>query len=160
MIETKLKKQDKNRQTTIYIRFNYSKQVIEIPSPPPQNIFQNYSQIKQQFKTCKEQEKYKKRFFNSLKNNKNKWWNISNGFVSKTYISKYQLKRREDILKKQYISSVKERSNIKKKKEALFDLEDNIVTEKSINFSEGAKIKNIMQILKVLKISEQVNLAL
>ncbi|GET52651.1 hypothetical protein GLOIN_2v1771509 [Rhizophagus irregularis DAOM 181602=DAOM 197198] len=92
---------------------------------------------------------------------------------------------KEDILKKQYISvkemkflidqvSSKTGYNIlkkeifinhsfdkkhfyelRKKKKSLFDLEDNIVTEKSISFSKEAKIENIMQILEVLKISEQ-----
>ncbi|PKK61837.1 hypothetical protein RhiirC2_791233 [Rhizophagus irregularis] len=58
--------------------------VIVTPTPSPQNVFKDFSKIKQinkQFKTPKEQEKYKKRFKTTLR-----------------------LKRRGDILKKQYIS--------------------------------------------------------
>ncbi|PKY49533.1 hypothetical protein RhiirA4_465564 [Rhizophagus irregularis] len=244
-IESRLKKQNKNRQTTTYIRFSFDKRVwylgfyipcsycsnvyayvmssdrkvcqncrskvIDTPSPPRQNVFQDYSQVKQiiskrigitytkkvsrhngsgnyavtysnlgfnkQFKSRKEQEKYKKRFFNSLKNNKNKWRDTSNSlktnknkwrdtynsFESKTYISKYRLRRRDDILKKQHISVrkmeflmdqvssqmgynalieeifVKHSFNeehfleLRSKKEALFDLKNNIATEQSTN---------------------------
>lgn len=48
----------------------------------------------------KNKKNIKKRFFNSLKNNKNKWQDTSNGFDSKIYISKHRLKRKSDILKK------------------------------------------------------------
>ncbi|POG83298.1 hypothetical protein GLOIN_2v1491160, partial [Rhizophagus irregularis DAOM 181602=DAOM 197198] len=48
-------------------------------------------QINKQFKTLKEQEKYKKRFKNSLKSNKNKWQVINNGIGSKVLISKHKL---------------------------------------------------------------------
>ncbi|CAB4407326.1 unnamed protein product [Rhizophagus irregularis] len=163
--QTRLKKQNKNKQTTTYIRFscgervwylgfyiscsfcnnvcayvmsrnrkvcqNCRSKVIETPTPLPQNVFKDYSQVKQiiskrigvtytkkvsrhngsgnyavtysnlgfnkQFKSRKEQEKYKKRFFNSLKTNKNKWRDTYNSFESKTYISKYRLRRRDDI---------------------------------------------------------------
>ncbi|UZO12801.1 uncharacterized protein OCT59_004317 [Rhizophagus irregularis] len=61
-------------------------------------------QINKQFKTSKEQEKYKKRFKNSLKNNKNKWQVTNHGIGSKVLIFKHKLIRRSDILKKQYIS--------------------------------------------------------
>ncbi|EXX65869.1 uncharacterized protein OCT59_023135 [Rhizophagus irregularis] len=60
--------------------------------------------VNKQFKTLKEQEKYKKRFKNSLKSNKNKWQFTNNGIESKVLISKHKLKRRSDILKKHYIS--------------------------------------------------------
>ena len=53
----------------------------------------------------KEQEKYKKRFKNSLKSNKNKWHFTNNGNIDlKMLSSKYKTKRRMEILKKQYIS--------------------------------------------------------
>ncbi|CAB4415216.1 unnamed protein product [Rhizophagus irregularis] len=189
-IESRLKKQNKNRQTTTYIRFSFDKRVwylgfyipcsycsnvyayvmssdrkvcqncrskvIDTPSPPRQNVFQDYSQVKQiiskrigitytkkvsrhngsgnyavtysnlgfnkQFKSRKEQEKYKKRFFNSLKNNKNKWRDTSNSAkiiwdaiiefgilliitaAQNNLGGMYRLRGRSDILKKQYIS--------------------------------------------------------
>ncbi|PKC51038.1 hypothetical protein RhiirA1_484695 [Rhizophagus irregularis] len=82
----------------------------------------------------KEQEKYKKRFTNSLKNNKNKWNYTNNRFESKSVVSKHCLKRRGDILKKHYISN-KELDEyfliLKKKKEATFEREDNEVAEQS-----------------------------
>ncbi|EXX56030.1 uncharacterized protein OCT59_011080 [Rhizophagus irregularis] len=172
-IENRLKKQEKNRQTTTYIKFSYGKRtwylgfyiscsfcsnvcayvmsnnrkvcqncrskVMVIPTPPMQNTFKNYCQSKQivskrigvtytkkvsmdsgtgnylviysnlainkQFKTMKEQEKYKKRFTNSLKHHTNKWNYINNRFESKPVVFKHRLKRRCDILKKHYISN-------------------------------------------------------
>ncbi|POG64647.1 hypothetical protein GLOIN_2v1673270, partial [Rhizophagus irregularis DAOM 181602=DAOM 197198] len=128
VIENRLKKQGKNRQTTTYIKFSHICQnchlkVIVTPTPPPQNVFKDFSQIKQviskrvgvfytkkvlmdggtrkyavtysnlwvnkQFKTLKEQEKYKKKFKNSLKSNKNKWQITNNGIESKVLISKH-----------------------------------------------------------------------
>ncbi|CAB4482259.1 unnamed protein product [Rhizophagus irregularis] len=47
----------------------------------------------------------------------------------------------------------------RRKKEALFDLEDNIVTEQSISSSEGVTIDKVTEDLKVLEIREQINLA-
>ncbi|CAB4379281.1 unnamed protein product [Rhizophagus irregularis] len=78
--------------------------------------------VNKQFKTLKEQEKYKKRFKNSLKSNKNKWQFTNNGIESKVLISKYRLKRRTDILKKHYISE----------KEMEF-LVDQVTSEKGYN---------------------------
>ncbi|PKY32965.1 hypothetical protein RhiirB3_451529 [Rhizophagus irregularis] len=87
---------------------NCRSKVIVTPTPLPQNVFKDFSKVKQvtnkQFKMSKEQEKYKKRFKNSLKSNKNKWQITNNGIESKVLISKYKLKRKGDILKKQYIS--------------------------------------------------------
>ncbi|PKC52548.1 hypothetical protein RhiirA1_481250 [Rhizophagus irregularis] len=87
---------------------NCRSKVIVTPTPLPQNVFKDFSKVKQvtnkQFKMSKEQEKYKKRFKNSLKSNKNKWHITNNGIESKVLISKYKLKRKGDILKKQYIS--------------------------------------------------------
>ncbi|PKY25617.1 hypothetical protein RhiirB3_440639 [Rhizophagus irregularis] len=46
---------------------------------------------------------------------------------------------------------------IRKRKEAIFDLKDNVVTEQSISTSEGAIINKVIENLKVLEISEQLN---
>ncbi|PKK42424.1 hypothetical protein RhiirC2_804498 [Rhizophagus irregularis] len=95
---------------------NCCSKVIVTPTPPMQNTFKNYCQIKQivskrigvtykkkvsmdsgtgnylvtysnlginkQFKMMKEQEKYKKRFMNSLKTHRNKWNYTNNRFES------------------------------------------------------------------------------
>ncbi|GET63019.1 hypothetical protein GLOIN_2v1884393 [Rhizophagus irregularis DAOM 181602=DAOM 197198] len=160
VIENRLKKQEKNRQTTTYIKFSHGRRtwylgfyipcsfcsnvcayvmsrnrkvcqnchskVIVTPTPPPQNVFKDFSKVKQviskrvgvsytkkvsmdggarkyaftysnlqinkQFKTLKEQEKYKKRFKNSLKSNKNKWQVTNNGIGSKVLISMISLR--------------------------------------------------------------------
>ncbi|PKY43854.1 hypothetical protein RhiirA4_457950 [Rhizophagus irregularis] len=165
-MENRLKKPDKNRQTTTYIRFSHGKRtwylgfyipcsycrnacayvmsrnrtvcqncrskVITTPTPPTQNKFKDFSGVKQviskrrgvsytkkvamdsgsgnyivmysnlcinkQFKTEKESEKYKKRFKNGLKNNRNKWKFTNNGIESRTLNSKHKLNRRMDIL--------------------------------------------------------------
>ncbi|POG68631.1 hypothetical protein GLOIN_2v1778000 [Rhizophagus irregularis DAOM 181602=DAOM 197198] len=103
----------------------------------------------------KNKKNIKKRFFNSLKNNKNKWQDTSNGFDSKIYISKHRLKQIfvKHSFNKEYFFE------LRRKKEALFDLEDNIVTEQSISSSEGVTIDKVTEDLKVLEIREQINLA-
>ncbi|UZO05501.1 uncharacterized protein OCT59_025849 [Rhizophagus irregularis] len=49
---------------------------------------------------------------------------------------------------------------IRRKKEVIFDLEDNTVTEQLISTSEDVIINKVTEDLEALKISEQVNLAL
>ncbi|PKC67303.1 hypothetical protein RhiirA1_458595 [Rhizophagus irregularis] len=104
---------------------------------------------------CQEIEKYAKLVVQSLKNNKNKWQDTSNGFDSKIYISKHRLKQIfvKHSFNKEYFFE------LRRKKEALFDLEDNIVTEQSISSSEGVTIDKVTEDLKVLEIREQINLA-
>ncbi|PKC17684.1 hypothetical protein RhiirA5_405551 [Rhizophagus irregularis] len=254
-IENRLKKQEKNRQTTTYIKFSYGKRtwylgfyipcsfcsnvcayvmsnnrkvcqncrskVIVIPTPSMQNTFKNYCQSKQivskrigvtytkkvsmdsdtgnylvtysnlginkQFKTMKEQEKYKKRFTNSLKHHTNKWNYINNRFESKPVVSKHRLKRRCDILKKHYISNkeleflfdqVTSRSGynmlkedifinhsfnseyfleLRKKKEAAFEHEDIKVAEQSSSAGKNTVVDNIATNFQKLEIREQDN---
>ncbi|GET51958.1 hypothetical protein GLOIN_2v1845586 [Rhizophagus irregularis DAOM 181602=DAOM 197198] len=48
----------------------------------------------------------------------------------------------------------------RRKKEVIFDLEDNTVTEQLISTSEDVIINKVTEDLEALKISEQVNLAL
>ncbi|EXX53731.1 hypothetical protein RirG_241230 [Rhizophagus irregularis DAOM 197198w] len=255
-IENRLKKQEKNRQTTTYIKFSYGKRtwylgfyilcsfcsnvcayvmsnnrkvcqnchskVIVIPTPPMQNTFKIYCQSKQivskhigvtytkkvsmdsgtgnylvtysnlainkQFKTMKEQEKYKKRFTNSLKNHKNKWNYTNNRFELKPVVSKHRLKRRCDILKKYYISNkelkflfdqVTSKSGynmlkddifinhsfnseyfliLRKKKEATFEREDIEVAEQVTSAGKNFMVDNITTNLQELEIREQENM--
>ncbi|GBC44203.2 hypothetical protein GLOIN_2v1839549 [Rhizophagus irregularis DAOM 181602=DAOM 197198] len=257
VIENRLKKQEKNRQTTTYIKFSHSRRtwylgfyipcsfcsnvcayvmlrnrkvcqncrskVIVTPAPPPQNVFKDFSKVKQviskrvgmsytkkvlmdgrarkyavtysnlqinkQFKTLKEQEKYKKRFKNSLKSNKNKWQVTNNGIGSKVLISKHKLKRRYDILKKQYISekemeflvdqvtsevgykmliddifinhSFNEEHffDLRKKKDASFDRKDGKLTEQSSSAGQSAMIDNIITDFQEIAIGGQNNVA-
>ncbi|CAB5180414.1 unnamed protein product [Rhizophagus irregularis] len=253
VIENRLKKQEKNRQTTTYIKFSYGRRtwylgfyipcsfcsnvcayvmsrnrkvcqncrskVIVTPTPPPQNVFKDFSNVKQivskrigvtytkkvsvhhstgnylvtysnlginkQFKTMKEQEKYKKRFKNSLKAHKNKWNYTHDRFESKSVISKHRLKQRVDILKKQYISNkeleflidqVTSRSEynmlkedifinhsfnseyfleLRKKKEATFEREDVKVAEQSTSAGKKFMVDDITTNLQELEIREQ-----
>jgi hypothetical protein len=197
--------------------------VIVTPSPPPQNAFKDFSQVKQviskrvgvsytkrvslnsvegryavtysnlrvnrQFKTSKEQEKYKRRFKNSLKSNKNKWKITDNGIESKMLSSKHKLKQRSDILKKQYISekemeflmdqvtskmgynllkddlfinhSFNEEHffELRKKKEASFERNANNVAEQSTSAGTSTRVDNITANLQALDISEQDKIA-
>ncbi|PKC53978.1 hypothetical protein RhiirA1_478201 [Rhizophagus irregularis] len=80
VIENRLKKQEKNRQTTTYIKFGY---VSMDGRASKYAVTYSNLRVNKQFKTLKEQEKYKKRFKNSLKSNKNKWQFTNNGFESK-----------------------------------------------------------------------------
>ncbi|PKK55661.1 hypothetical protein RhiirC2_801822 [Rhizophagus irregularis] len=148
---------------------NCRSKVIVTPTPPPQNVFKDFSKVKQQFKTLKEQEKYKKRFKNSLKSNKNKWQITNYGIELKVLISKHKLKRRNNILKKHYISE--------KEMEFLVDqvtsevgykmLIENIFINHSFNekhFFELRKKKEVSferkDNLQEIEISEQNNVAL
>ncbi|CAB4384980.1 unnamed protein product [Rhizophagus irregularis] len=138
----------------------------------------------------KEQEKYKKRFTNSLKNHKNKWNYTNNRFESKPVVSKHRLKRRCDILKKHYISNkelefllnqVTSRSGynmlkedifinhsfnseyfleLRKKKEAAFEREDIKVTEQSTSAGKNTMVDNITTHFQELEIREQDNVLL
>ncbi|POG72275.1 hypothetical protein GLOIN_2v1477912 [Rhizophagus irregularis DAOM 181602=DAOM 197198] len=233
-IENKLKKQEKNRQTTTYIKFSYGKRtwylgfyiscsfcsnvcayvmlnnrkvcqncrskVIVTPTPSTQNTFKNYCQSKQiiskridvtytkKVSMDSGTEKYKKRFKNSLKNNKNKWKLTNNGFESKSVVSKHRLKRRCDILKKHYISDkeleflvdqVTSKSEynmlkedifinhsfnskyfleLRKKKEAAFACEDSNVAEQSISAGKNTMVDNITTNFQKLEIREQDNM--
>ncbi|CAB5182102.1 unnamed protein product [Rhizophagus irregularis] len=257
VIENRLKKQEKNRQTTTYIKFSHSRRtwylgfyipysfcsdvcayvmsrnrkvcqncrskMIVTPTPLPQNVFKDFSKVKQviskrvgvsytkkvsmdggarkyavtysnlqinkQFKTSKEQEKFKKRFKNSLKSNKNKWQVINNGIGSKVLISKHKLKRRHDILKKQYISE-KEMEflvdqvtsevgykmliddifinhsfnkehffELRKKKDASFERKDGKLVEQLSSAGQSAMIDNIITDLQEMEISGKDNVA-
>ncbi|EXX72393.1 hypothetical protein GLOIN_2v1840426 [Rhizophagus irregularis DAOM 181602=DAOM 197198] len=143
--------------------------------------------INKQFKMMKEQEKYKKRFTNSLKTHKNKWNYTNNRFESKPVVSKHQLKRRCDILKKQYISNkeleflldqVTSRSGynmlkedifinhsfnseyfleLRKKKEATFERENIKVAEQSTSTSKNIMVNDITTSFQELEIREQDN---
>ncbi|CAB4473783.1 unnamed protein product [Rhizophagus irregularis] len=253
VIKNRLKKQEKNRQTTTYIKFSYGRRtwylgfyipcsfcsnvcayvmsrnrkvcqncrskVIVTPTPPPQNVFKDFSKVKQviskrvgvsytkkvsmdggarkyavtysnlqinkQFKTLKEQEKYKKRFKNSLKSNKNKWQVTNNGIGSKVLISKHKLKCKGDILKKQYISekemeflvdqvtskagykmliddifmnhSFNEEHffELRKKKDVSFERNDGKLAEQSSSAGQSATIDNIITDLQEMEISGQ-----
>ncbi|GBC48785.2 hypothetical protein GLOIN_2v1872855 [Rhizophagus irregularis DAOM 181602=DAOM 197198] len=104
--------------------------------------------INKQFKMPKEQEKYKKRFKNNLKSNKNKWQVTNNGIESKVLISKHKLKRRGDILRKQYISE----------KEMEF-LVDQVTTEQLSSAGQSVTIDNIVTDLQEMEISGQDNVA-
>ncbi|CAB5184530.1 unnamed protein product [Rhizophagus irregularis] len=216
VIENRLKKQEKNRQTTTYIKFSHGKRtwylgfyipcsfysnvcayvmsrnrkvcqncrskVIVTSTPLPQNVFKDFSKVKQviskrvgvsytkkvsidgrtrkyavtysnlrinkQFKMPKEQEKYKKRFKNNLKSNKNKWQVTNNGIESKVLISKHKLKCRGDILRKQYISE----------KEMEF-LVDQVTTEQLSSAGQSVTIDNIVTDLQEMEISGQDNVA-
>ncbi|CAB5180863.1 hypothetical protein RhiirA5_458697 [Rhizophagus irregularis] len=202
---------------------NCRSKVIVTPTLPPQNVFKDFSQIKQviskrvdvfytkkvsmdgetrkyavtysnlwvnkQFKTLKEQEKYKKKFKNSLKSNKNKWQVTNNGIESKVLISKHRLKRRSDILKKHYISekemeflvdqvTSEKRCNLlkddifinhsfneehffelRKNKEASFKRNDSKAAEQSSSAGQGTMINNIITNLQEMEISGQDNVA-
>ncbi|UZO29851.1 uncharacterized protein OCT59_023305 [Rhizophagus irregularis] len=202
---------------------NCRSKVIVTPTPPLQNVFKNFSKVKQviskrvgvsytkkvlidggarkyavtysnlqinkQFKMLKEQEKYKKRFKNSLKSNKNKWQVTNNGIGSKVLISKHKLKCRHDILKKQYISekemeflvdqvtsevgykmliddifinhSFNEEHFLKlrKKKDAFFERKDSKLAEQSSSAGQSATIDNIFTDLQEMEISGQDNVA-
>ncbi|CAB4401142.1 unnamed protein product [Rhizophagus irregularis] len=137
----------------------------------------------------KEQEKYKKRFKNSLKNNKNKWKSTNNGFESKSVVSKHRLKRRCDILKKHYISNkelvflvdqVTSKSGynmlkkdifinhsfnseyfleLRKKKKAAFECEDSNVAEQLTSAGKNTMVDNIITNFQELEIREQDNVA-
>ncbi|EXX56149.1 hypothetical protein RirG_218820 [Rhizophagus irregularis DAOM 197198w] len=255
VIENRLKKQEKNRQTTTYIKFSHGRRtwylgfyipclfcsnvcayvmsnnrkvcqnchskVIVTPTPLTQNTFKNYCQSKQivskrigvtytkkvsmhsgtgnylvtysnlginkQFKTMKEQEKYKKRFTNSLKTHKNKWNYTNNRFKSKPVVSKHRLKQRGDILKKHYISNkeleflfdqVTSRSGynmlkedifinhsfnceyfleLRKKKEATLEHEDIKVAEQSTSAGKNIMVNDITTSFQELEIREQDN---
>ncbi|CAB4480668.1 unnamed protein product [Rhizophagus irregularis] len=257
VIENRLMKQEKNRQTTTYIKFSHGKRtwylgfyipclfcsnvcayvmsrnrkvcqncrskVIVTPTPPPQNVFKDFSKIKQviskrvgvsytkkvsmdggarkyavtysnsrinkQFKTPKEQEKYKKRFKNNLKSNKNKWQVTNNGIESKVLISKHKLKRRGDILKKQYISekemeflvdqvtskvgykmliddifmnysfNKKHFFELRKKKDTSFEQNDAKLAEQPSSAGQSVTIDNIVTNLQKMEISGQDNVA-
>ncbi|CAB4482185.1 unnamed protein product [Rhizophagus irregularis] len=100
--------------------------------------------INKQFKMPKEQEKYKKRFKNNLKSNKNKWQVTNNGIESKVLISKHKLKRRGDILRKQYISE----------KEMEF-----LLAEQLSSAGQSVTIDNIVTDLQEMEISGQDNVA-
>ncbi|UZO29407.1 uncharacterized protein OCT59_022884 [Rhizophagus irregularis] len=207
VIENRLKKQEKNRQTTTYIKFSHGRRtwylgfyipcsfcsnvcayvmsrnrkvcqnchskVIVTPTPPPQNVFKDFSKVKQviskrvgvsytkkvsmdggarkyaftysnlqinkQFKTLKEQEKYKKRFKNSLKSNKNKWQVTNNGIGSKVLISMISL-----------------RNNTYQKKKWSFCK----LAEQSSSAGQSATIDNIITDLQEMEISGQDNVAL
>ncbi|PKY51869.1 hypothetical protein RhiirA4_469162 [Rhizophagus irregularis] len=138
---------------------------------------------------AKEQEKYKKRFKNSLKSNKNKWHFTNSGIESKTLNSKYRLKRRSDILKKHYISEkeleflvdqVTSESGynmlkediilnhsfngkyfleLRKRKEASFMRKDNCIAEQSTSAGKNTMINNVITDLQKLEIREQDNVA-
>ncbi|GBC35667.2 hypothetical protein GLOIN_2v1867737 [Rhizophagus irregularis DAOM 181602=DAOM 197198] len=101
-------------------------------------------------------EKYKKRFKNSLKSNKNKWQFTNNGIESKVLISKHRLKRRTDILKKHYISE-KEMEFLKK--EAFFERKDSKIAEQSSSAGQCTTIDNIITNLQEMEISGQNNVA-
>ncbi|POG82013.1 hypothetical protein GLOIN_2v1867737 [Rhizophagus irregularis DAOM 181602=DAOM 197198] len=203
VIKNRMKKQEKNRQTTTYIKFSHGRtwylgfyipcsfcskfyayvmsrnkkvcqncrsKVIVTPTPPPQNVFKNFCQVKQVISkrvgvsyTKKVSmdggagaEKYKKRFKNSLKSNKNKWQFTNNGIESKVLISKHRLKRRTDILKKHYISE-KEMEFLKK--EAFFERKDSKIAEQSSSAGQCTTIDNIITNLQEMEISGQNNVA-
>ncbi|UZO29584.1 uncharacterized protein OCT59_023048 [Rhizophagus irregularis] len=103
----------------------------------------------------KEQEKYKKRFTNSLKSHKNKWNYTNNEFESKLVVSKHRLKRRCDILKKHYISN--KELEFLKKKEAAFEHEDIKVAEQSSSAGKNTVVDNIATNFQKLEIREQDN---
>uniref|UniRef100_U9T8T7 Uncharacterized protein n=1 Tax=Rhizophagus irregularis (strain DAOM 181602 / DAOM 197198 / MUCL 43194) TaxID=747089 RepID=U9T8T7_RHIID len=111
--------------------------------------------INKQFKTMKEQEKYKKRFTNSLKNHKNKWNYTNNGFESKPVVSKHRLKRRCDILKKHYISN--KELEFLLDQEAAFEHEDIKVAEQSSSAGKNTMVDNITTNFQELEIREQDN---
>ncbi|CAB4479450.1 unnamed protein product [Rhizophagus irregularis] len=137
--------------------------------------------VNKQFKTLKEQEKYKKRFKNSLKSNKNKWQFTNNGFESKVFISKHRLKHRFDILKKHYISekemeflvdqvTSKKGYNMLKddifinhsfNEEHFFELrkKKEASSEQSSSAGQSAMIDNIITDLQEMEISRQDNVA-
>ncbi|CAB4380242.1 unnamed protein product [Rhizophagus irregularis] len=118
--------------------------------------------VNKQFKMIKEQEKYKKRFTNSLKSHKNKWNYTNNRFESKPVVSKHQLKRRCDILKKHYISN-KELEfleyflKLRKKKEAAFEREDIKMAEQSTSAGKNTMVDSITTNFQELEIREQDN---
>ncbi|PKB92718.1 hypothetical protein RhiirA5_387617 [Rhizophagus irregularis] len=135
----------------------------------------------------KEQEKYKKRFTNSLKAHKNIWNYTNNRFESKPKVSKHRLKQRGDILKKHYISNkeldflfdqVTSRSGydmlkddifinhsfnseyflvLRKKKEATFEREDVKVAEQSTSAGKNIMVDDITTNSQELAIREQDN---
>ncbi|PKC62443.1 hypothetical protein RhiirA1_465120 [Rhizophagus irregularis] len=209
-IENRLKKQEKNRQTTTYIKFSYGKRtwkvcqncrskVIVTPTPPMQNTFKNYCQSKQivskrisvtytkkvsmdsgtgnylvtysnlginkQFKTMKEQEKYKKRFTNSLKNHKNKWNYTNNRFESKpeleflldqvTSRSGYNMLKEDIFINHSFNSEYF--LELRKKKEAAFECEDIKVVEQSSSAGKNTIVDNITTNFQELEIREQDN---
>ncbi|CAB4387846.1 unnamed protein product [Rhizophagus irregularis] len=109
----------------------------------------------------KEQEKYKKRFTNSLKTHKNKWNYTNNRFESKPVVSKHRLKQRGDILKKHYISN-KELEFLfdqvtRKKKEATLEYEDIKVAEQSTSAGKNIMVNDITTSFQELEIREQNN---
>ncbi|PKK75678.1 hypothetical protein RhiirC2_773320 [Rhizophagus irregularis] len=118
--------------------------------------------VNKQFKMIKEQEKYKKRFTNSLKSHKNKRNYTNNRFESKPVVSKHQLKRRCDILKKHYISN-KELEfleyflKLRKKKEAAFEREDIKMAEQSTSAGKNTMVDSITTNFQELEIREQDN---
>ncbi|PKK71789.1 hypothetical protein RhiirC2_777981 [Rhizophagus irregularis] len=147
IIENRLKKQEKNRQTTTYIKFSYGRQtwylrkvcqncrskVIVTSTPPLQNVFKDFSQVKQVTSKCVSVSYTKKVSmdggahkyavtYSNLCSNKNKWQFTNNGIESKVLIFKHRLKRKSDILKKHYISE----------KEMEF-LVDQVTSEKGYN---------------------------
>ncbi|PKY17420.1 hypothetical protein RhiirB3_430048 [Rhizophagus irregularis] len=182
---------------------NCCSKVIVTPTPPPQNVFKNFCQVKQVISkrvgmsyTKKVSmdggagaEKYKKRFKNSLKSNKNKWQFTNNGIESKVLISKHRLKRRTDILKKHYISekemeflvdqvTSKKGYNmlkddifinhffneehffeLRKKKEAFFERKHSKIAEQSSSAGQCTTIDNIITNLQEMEISGQDNVA-
>ncbi|CAB4406130.1 unnamed protein product [Rhizophagus irregularis] len=194
-----------------FVKIAVSK-VVVTPSPPAQNTFKDYNQVKQvinkrigvtytkkvsmhsekgnylvtysnlrvnkQFKIKKEQEKYKKRFKNSLKSNKNKWQYTSNGFKSKLYMSKHRLRRKSDTLKKQYIlekelefliDQVTSETGYNMLKEKLFlahsfndefFLELRKKKEAAFKLNSSNTVDNITTDLQKLEINEPVNVAL
>ncbi|CAB4475554.1 unnamed protein product [Rhizophagus irregularis] len=224
VIENRLKNQEKNRQTTTYIKFSHGRRtwylgfyipcsfcsnvcayvmsrnrkvcqncrskVIVTPTSPPQNVFKNFSKVKQviskrvgvsytkkvsmdgearkyavtysnlqinkQFKTLKEQEKYKKR----------------HDILKKQYISEKKM----EFLVDQVTSEVGYKMliddifinhsfneehflELRKKKDASFERKDSKLAEQSSSAGQSATIDNIFTDLQEMEISGQDNVA-
>ncbi|PKK68897.1 hypothetical protein RhiirC2_781682 [Rhizophagus irregularis] len=131
-------------------------------------MFKDYSQVKQiidkrfnkQFKSRKDQEKYKKKFMNSLKSNKNKWQNTNNEKEMKFLIDQVTSKTKYNMLKDEvfvnYSFNNKHFFELRKKKEVFFNLEDNNIAEQLTSTSKSAIVDNIIENLENLEINEQV----
>ncbi|UZO09746.1 uncharacterized protein OCT59_029961 [Rhizophagus irregularis] len=175
VIKNRMKKQEKNRQTTTYIKFSHGRtwylgfyipcsfcskfyayvmsrnkkvcqncrsKVIVTPTPPPQNVFKNFCQVKQVI-SKRVGVSYTKKV-------------SMDGGAGAVSFKAWELKRRTDILKKHYISE-KEMEFLKK--EAFFERKDSKIAEQSSSAGQCTTIDNIITNLQEMEISGQNNVA-
>ncbi|PKY42772.1 hypothetical protein RhiirA4_456629 [Rhizophagus irregularis] len=131
---------------------NCHSKVIETPIPSPQNVFKDYSQVKQII-SKRIGVTYTKKV---LRHNGS---GIMDQFLMDQVSSRtgYNTLIEEIFVKHSF--NEEHFLKLRSKKEALFDLENNIAIEQSTNPIVGATIDIVSEELEVLEIKEQSNLA-